>query len=61
MKFLTHYLAIGTGFYVGTALGNLSSFVNASLAGLFRGLLVGFVAWPIGVILQLIFAVKDEE
>jgi hypothetical protein len=49
---MLYYFTFGIGFYIGLALKNPKSFVNANSAAIIRGLLLGVVFWPIGVILE---------
>ena len=53
------YLTFGLGFYIGMALQNPTSFTNADTASLLRGLILGVLAWPIGVMYQL-YVVLDK-
>lgn len=50
------YFAFGLGFYIGLAVKDPHGFVDASAAALIRGLLLGIVFWPIGLIVQVVFA-----
>ncbi len=52
--FLLAYFMFGAGMYVGMALNNPMSFLDANAASLIRGLLICFVFWPIGLIVKLI-------
>lgn len=51
------YFAFGVGFYVGLALKDPRGFVKADTASLLRGIVLGIVFWPIGLIVQTVFAI----
>ena len=53
------YLAIGLGFYVGLALKDPKGFIDANSAALIRGFLLGVIFWPIGVVVQTVFAIDE--
>lgn len=50
------YFIFGIGFYIGLACKEPEGFVNSSVAGLIRGLLLGILFWPIGIVVSLVFA-----
>lgn len=58
MSMLAVYFSFGLGFYTGLALKDPMGFVNASSADLIRGLLLGIVFWPIGLVIQIIFTIE---
>lgn len=53
------YFAFGVGFYLGLAVKDPKGFTDADAASLIRGLLLGIVFWPIGLIVQIIFALGE--
>lgn len=53
------YFAAGIGFYIGIAMKDPKSFVKADMASLLRGLLLGLVAWPLGMVVQLYFCMEE--
>ncbi len=55
------YFAVGIGFYLGLALKDPKGFVDADAASLTRGLLLGIAFWPIGMLVQLYFCLKDSK
>lgn len=55
------YFSFGCGFYIGTSVARVASFVSADLASLLRGILLGLVFWPIGLIIQTIYAVDESR
>lgn len=58
---IIEYLIFGAGFYIGLALNNPSSFVDADAAALLRGILLCFVFWPIGLIIKLILVIGNPN
>jgi hypothetical protein len=58
---LIMYLIFGAGFYVGAASKDPKGFIDASAADLMRGLLIGIPFWPVGLVVQVIFALKSYE
>jgi hypothetical protein len=46
------------GLYVGLALKNPMRFLEANTAGLIRGLILGILFWPIGIMIELIGILK---
>jgi hypothetical protein len=59
--FLTVYLSVGCGFYLGLSAMNPFGFVDANAAGLIRGFLLGLVFWPVGLMYQVYHAIKALE
>lgn len=55
------YFVFGAGLYTGLTLNNPMSFVDASLASLLRGLLLGFIVWPVGIIVQVVLILTDRK
>lgn len=55
---MTLYLTFGLGFYLGLALKNPKGFVDAGAGDLIRGVLLGILFWPIGLIVQVIWAIN---
>lgn len=55
---MTEYLAFGLGFYIGLALKNPEGFIKADAASLVRGLIIGILIWPIGVIVETVWAIQ---
>ena len=58
---LVGYLLVGVGFYVGAAVKDPRGFSDASAASLIRGLIIGIPFWPIGLIIQLIYVMRDYK
>lgn len=56
---MLEYLIFGAGFYIGMCAKDPSGFIDADLASIIRGLLIGLVFWPIGLTVQIIFAIID--
>lgn len=54
------YALFGAGFYIGLALNNPDSFLEASAVSLIRGLLIGFIFWPIGLVVKLFEVLLTE-
>jgi len=52
------YFAVGIGFYLGLALKDPKGFINADSAAIIRGLLLGVVFWPIGMIVQTYLSIE---
>jgi hypothetical protein len=59
LEILSYYLIFGIGFYIGLALKDTRSFLNANIESILRGLLLGIIFWPIGLIIQIVFAIQD--
>ena len=57
---LTGYFAFGIGFYLAFTMCNIKSFMDASAADILRGILVGLVLWPIGLIVQVYLMMESE-
>lgn len=56
------YFAIGAGFYLGLAMNNVESFkTNTPVIYILGGILLGFVFWPIGVIVKITLIVTEKE
>lgn len=55
---LVNYFVFGLGLYIGLALNNPMSFLDANAAGLIRGFLLAVVFWPIGIVIKLIRILK---
>ena len=47
------YLAFGLGFYIGM------SVIKADAASLLRGLILAFIAWPVGLIFSVYLAIEE--
>lgn len=60
-EFLMAYVSFGAGFYIAMCSIDPLGFVKASFAGLLRGMLIGLVFWPIGLIYNVIMAIKVLE
>lgn len=60
-EILVWYFSFGIGFYVGMCVKDPWGFVDASVAAILRGLLLGIVFWPIGLIIQVVFALFEME
>jgi hypothetical protein len=58
---MTHYLVFGIGFYIGAAIKDPQGFSDADAASLIRGLIIGILFWPIGLIIQLICVMRDYK
>jgi hypothetical protein len=56
-EILRLYFTFGLGFYIGLVAKEPEGFVEAKTAALLRGLLLGIVFWPIGLIVQVVFAI----
>jgi hypothetical protein len=50
---MDYYLTFGLGFYTAASLFNLHTFKSATPMSVLRGLLLGVLLWPIGVIVIL--------
>lgn len=59
--FLTAYFSVGCGFYLGLSSMNPFGFIEADAASLIRGFLLGVVFWPIGLIYQVYYAIKELD
>lgn len=58
------YLYIGLGFYLGLAASNPKSFGTSDLSGLIRGILMGFLFWPIGIMFKIalfVYELKEKR
>lgn len=53
------YFAFGIGFYIGLCSKDPRGFVNASAAAILRGLLLGILFWPIGLIVRTVWAINE--
>ena len=49
MGLLGLYVLFGAGVYVGVACSRLASFRDATKFAIFRGILLGFFLWPVGI------------
>lgn len=58
---IAEYLIFGAGFYIGLALNNPTSFMDVDTAALFRGILLCFIFWPIGLIVKLILLMGESN
>jgi hypothetical protein len=56
---VSEYFIFGAGFYVGMCSMNPVGFVEAPLVGIIRGLLIGFVLWPVGLIWNVVVAIDE--
>lgn len=56
----TGYFAFGIGFYLALTMCNIKAFMNASAADILRGILMGLVLWPIGLIVQVCLMMESE-
>jgi hypothetical protein len=56
-EILRLYFTFGVGFYIGLVAKEPEGFVSANAAALLRGILLGIVFWPIGLIVQVVFAI----
>lgn len=54
-EILIAYIFTGIGFYFGLCLKNIKAFQYATTADIIRGLLLGLIFWPVGLVVQLIF------
>ncbi len=55
------YFTFGLGLYLGLALKDPKGFLKADAAGLMRGLILGILFWPIGLIVQVLFVIDQLE
>lgn len=53
------YLAFGLGFYIGMSVKDPTGFLQANPAGLIRGLILGFIVWPVGLIFSVYLAIEE--
>ena len=53
---MIYYFMFGLGFYIGLACKDPEGFVEANASSLLRGLLLGIVFWPVGLIVQVFAA-----
>lgn len=53
------YFTFGIGFYVGLCLKEPHGFTSARPADIFRGLILGILFWPIGLIIQTVWAIDS--
>jgi hypothetical protein len=60
MNSLVLYFTFGVGLYIGLTLNNPMSFLKASAAAIIRGLLLGIVFWPIGIIIKIVMIMTNE-
>lgn len=58
---ITAYFAFGIGFYLALAMSNIKSFMDATPADLIRGILVGLIFWPIGLVIQLYVKLMESK
>lgn len=50
MSFLSVYLLLGAGFYIGVSCARMSSFEGASARGVFTGIAFGLLLWPLVIL-----------
>jgi len=48
------YFIFGDGFYVGLCCNNSKGFVGADCSSILRGVLIGLIFWPIGLIYSIV-------
>lgn len=60
-ELLIAYFAAGVGFYVGLLVKNPKGFLNASLADIIRGLIIGLFIWPIGLVVSVVMVMNEES
>ena len=60
MSDLILYFTFGLGLYIGLALNNPMSFLDANASGLIRGLILGILLWPICIIIRIVMILTDE-
>ena len=53
------YLAFGLGFYIGMSVKDPTGFIKADAASLLRGLILAFIAWPVGLIFSVYLAIEE--
>lgn len=58
---MNEYIFFGLGFYIALTTCNPKGFAKADMASLLRGILLGLVFWPIGLIFQIYIAIKLLE
>lgn len=58
---LSYYFIFGLGFYVGMSLKDPKVFIGTDLAGVLKGLLLGLVFWPLGIVVQGILAIEGTN
>lgn len=54
IDFIILYFVFGSGMYLGMALNNPISFLDANAAALIRGLLLCLVFWSVGLIFKIV-------
>lgn len=59
MDIVIAYFSFGAGMYIGLALNNPMSFMDADAASLIRGFLIGFIFWPVGLVVKIIQAMVE--
>lgn len=52
------YLVFGFGFYLGLALKDPKGFINADVDSMTRGMFLGILFWPVGLIVQTHWAIN---
>lgn len=50
MMIFTPYLLVGLGVWLAASAANMESFRGASVISILRGLLLGLLLWPIGLV-----------
>jgi hypothetical protein len=51
MTYLFAYILFGFGFYIGLALSRTDSFKNQSISSVLKGFILGFLFWPLAIVL----------
>ena len=55
-----YYLLIGVSFYIGVAISRRDSFKNATIWSIIKGLFLGLILWPVGIITLYIVTSKTN-
>jgi hypothetical protein len=59
--FLVCWFSIGIGFYLGQWMNNPLGWLEATAAGLIRGVLICIPFWPIGIVIKIVQIMTEPE